>query len=237
MRKALLAGGILSSALYAAMTLVVARQWEEYDSFSYTISELSAIGAPTRSMWVIPGAVYTVLVTLFGWGVLMSAGANRRMRAIGILIALYGSLGLIWPFAAMHQRDVLAAGGGTMSDTLHLVLAAVTVALMLVAMLLGVGALGPRFRRYSIVSLAILALVAVLTFRDAPRVALNLPTPWIGVWERINLGVFLLWVVVLACAVRELPADRARRSRSRDGAPFVSPRIVHGGRRRVEHHR
>ena len=235
-RKALLTGGIVSSLLYVAMTVLVARHWEEYDSFSYTISELSAIGAPTRSMWVVPGAVYTVLVTLFGWGVLMSAGASRRMRAIGILIAVYGSLGLIWPLAPMHQREVLAAGGGTLSDTLHLVLAAVTVVLMLVAMTLGVGALGPRFRVYSIVSLAILAVVAVLTFRDAPRLALDLPTPWIGVWERINLGVFLLWVVVLACAVWELPPDRGRRARSRHGAPFISPRIVHGGRRRVEHH-
>jgi hypothetical protein len=26
----------------------------------------------------------------------------------------------------------------------------------------------------------------------------NLPTPWIGLWERININVFLLWVVVLA---------------------------------------
>ena len=201
MRKTLLAGGILSSALYVAMNVFVARQWKEYDSFSYTISELSAIGAPTRSMWVVPGAVYTVLVTLFGWGVLMSAGANRRVRAIGILIAVYGSLGLIWPFAAMHQRDVLAAGGGTFSDTLHVALATVTVVLMLAAMVLGVGALGPRFRVYSLVSLAILAVFAVLTFRDAPRLALDLPTPWIGVWERINVGVFLLWVVVFACAV------------------------------------
>ena len=36
---------------------------------------------------------------------------------------------------------------------------------------------------------------------DAPRIAANLPTPWIGVWERINIGVFLLWVVVLAIAL------------------------------------
>jgi len=26
----------------------------------------------------------------------------------------------------------------------------------------------------------------------------NLPTPWLGVWERINIGVYLVWIVVLA---------------------------------------
>jgi hypothetical protein len=30
---------------------------------------------------------------------------------------------------------------------------------------------------------------------------MNLPTPWIGLWERINISVFLMWVVVLAAVL------------------------------------
>ena len=81
---------------------------------------------------------------------------------------------------------------------MHLVFAGLTVTLMLVAMSLGAAALGPRFRVYSIVSLIVLAMCGALTFLEAPGLARNEPTPWIGVWERINLGVFLLWVVALA---------------------------------------
>jgi hypothetical protein len=33
---------------------------------------------------------------------------------------------------------------------------------------------------------------------DAPGVSANKPTPLMGIWERINIGVFLIWVVVLA---------------------------------------
>jgi hypothetical protein len=40
-----------------------------------------------------------------------------------------------------------------------------------------------------------------LTGMDGPRIAANLPTPWVGVWERICIGVFMLWVVVLAVAL------------------------------------
>jgi hypothetical protein len=29
----------------------------------------------------------------------------------------------------------------------------------------------------------------------------NLPTTWIGLWERINIGVFMVWVIVLAMAL------------------------------------
>jgi hypothetical protein len=197
-RRSLLVCGILSSLLYVAMTIFVAMQWETYSSASQTISELSAIGAPTRSLWAVPGAIYTVLVTAFGWGVWKSAGRIRALRIAGGLILAYGALGVLWPFAPMHLRETLAAGGGTLSDTIHLVLASVTVLLMLLAISFAATAFGTRFRVYSLATLAILTAFGALTFLDAPRIAANLPTPWIGVWERINIGVFLLWVVVLA---------------------------------------
>jgi hypothetical protein len=56
-------------------------------------------------------------------------------------------------------------------------------------------------RNPSIASLGILVAFGALTFADAPRLSADLPTPWLGVWERINLGVFLLWVVVLAVTI------------------------------------
>ena len=49
LRKLLLTCGVLSSLLYVAMTVFVATQWKSYNSASQTISELSAIGAPTRT--------------------------------------------------------------------------------------------------------------------------------------------------------------------------------------------
>ena len=200
-RKALLICGIASSVLYVAMNVFVAMQWEGYSSASQTVSELSAIGAPTRSLWAVPGAFYTLLVTAFGWGVWKSAGGNGALRNVGRLVVVYGALGLVWPIAPMHLRETLAAGGGTFSDTLHIALGAITVLLMLAAMSIGAGAFGKHFRLYSVASLAVLMLFAALTFKDAPGISQNLPTPWIGVWERINIGVFLLWVVVLAIAL------------------------------------
>jgi hypothetical protein len=197
-RKVLLVCGILSSLLYVAMTVFSAMRWESYSSASQTISELSAIGAPTRPLWVLLGIFYTLLVTVFGWGVWKSADRNRALRIVGGLIVAYGALGVLCPFAPMHLRETLAAGGSTLSDTMHIVLGSVTVFLMLLAIGFGATAFGKRFRLYSIASMVILVAFGSLTFLDAPRLAANLPTPWLGVWERINLGVFLLWVAVLA---------------------------------------
>ena len=139
-----------------------------------------------------------MLVAAFGVGVWRSAGGNRAVRIVGGLILAYASLGLLWPFAAMHQREVLAAGGGDAGATpLHEVLAGVTVFLMFLAIGFGATAFGKRFRLYSIATIVVLLVFGGLTFLEAPRLQANLPTPWIGLWERINISVFLLWVVML----------------------------------------
>ena len=198
LKKMLLIGGVLSSLLYVAMNFFVAMQYPGYNSAAYTVSELSAIEAPTRSLWTSWAFVYTFLVAAFGWGICKSAGTNRTIGIMGMLILIYGALGLGWHFAPMHQREVLAAGGGTISDTMHLVLSFVSVLLMLLAIGFGAAAFGEVFRFYSIISLVMLFIFGILTALEAPKVEANQPTPLIGVWERINIGIFLVWVVVLA---------------------------------------
>jgi len=198
LKKILLISGILSSLLYVAMNIFVPMQYDGYSSITQTISELSAIGAPTRPLWVFWGFLYTLLVVAFGWGIWLSAAQSHILRVMGGLILIYGVLGLGWPFAPMHQREMLAAGGGTLSDTMHIVFSVVTVLLMLLAIGFGAAAFGRRFRLYSIATLVILIVFGILTGLEAPGIDANLPTSYIGIWERINIGAFLLWVVVLA---------------------------------------
>ena len=196
--KPLLFCGIASSLLYALMIWAI--RYEGYNPISQVPSELTAIGAPTQALWARLGWIYTVLVTAFGVGLWKTAGGNRPLRIAGGLILAYASLGFLWPFAPMHQREVLAAGGATWSDTTHVVLGGVTVFLMFLAIGFGAAAFGKRFRLYSIATIVVLLVFGGLTFLEAPRLQANLPTPWIGLWERINISVFLLWVVML-CAV------------------------------------
>ena len=51
----------------------------------------------------------------------------------------------------------------------------------------------------------VLLAFGALTVLEAPRLQTNLPTPWIGLWERINISAFLLWVAVLATALLRAP--------------------------------
>lgn len=206
-QEVLLVCGILSSLLYGAMITLI--RYEGYSLISQVPSELTAIGAPTRPLWMVLGPVYDVLVVAFGVGVWMSAHKKRALRVVGGLFVGFGIVGgLAWPFAAMHQREVLAAGGGTWSDTLHVILGIMTVLFMLVAIGVGATAFGKPFRLYSIVTILILLVFGALTGLDSPRLQANLPTPWIGLWERINIYGFLLWVAVLATALLHVQARR-----------------------------
>lgn len=198
LRRLLLICGILSSLLYAAINIIVVIQWKEYNPLSQTVSELSAIGAPTRWLWQILCTPYTLLVIAFAFGVLKSAAENRRLRISGNLLLVYGLLGCLWPFVPMHLRTTLAAGGATLTDTLHIVLGAITELIYLIILSLTATALGKPFRIYSIATFLMLLVFGILTFLDAPGVATNRPTPLLGVWERINIGIFLLWMIVLA---------------------------------------
>jgi len=195
-QRILLICGILSSLLYVAMNIFVPMQWKGYSSASQTISELSAIDAPTRSLWVPLGILYALLGAAFGWGVWKSAVGNRPLRIVGGLLFINGVISLFWP--PMHQREVLTAGGGTLTDTMHIVFSMVTVLLFMLSIGFGAAAFGKRFRLYSIATMVILIAFGVLTGLDAPGIEANLPTPLIGVWERINIGVYMLWIVVLA---------------------------------------
>jgi hypothetical protein len=206
--RMLLLCGVLSSLLYLAMNIVVPFFYEGYSFASHTISELSAIGAPTRVLWIVPAALYTLLVTAFGWGVWISAGQNRRMRVVGDLMIVYGLSGIAWFFAPMHQREVLAAGGGTIEDTMHIVLSGVTSVIYLCALAFGAALFGNTFRIYTVVTMASLIVCGVLLSIDGPKIALNQPTPWIGVTERIMLGVVLLWIAVLSVALLRRQASR-----------------------------
>ena len=222
---ALLFCGIASSLLYVAMTFFIALLYEGYNSFSQTISELSAIDAPTRPLWVLLGILYTLLVAAFGWGIWKSAVSNQRLRITGGLVFVYGSIGLFWPFAPMHQREVIAAGGATLSDTMHIVFSIVTVFLMLLAIGFGATALGKKFRLYSIITIVILLTLGPWTGMEGVKLNANLPTPWIGVIERALVGVFLLWIVVLAIKLlRDQRQHHLKYSSTKKSSPLIRHR-------------
>ena len=139
---------------------------------------------------------YSLLMILFTWGIWQAAPTNRRARTVAAVLFSYIVIGFFWP--PMHQRQVIAAGGGTLTDTLHIVFTFITVPLMIIAIAFGANLFGRPFKLYSILTIIGMLGFGFMTSTEASNLQANLPTPQMGIWERICIGLNLLWIVVLA---------------------------------------
>ena len=195
-RKSLLLSGIVAMLWYVAINIIVAMQYPGYSIASQAVSELSAIDAPTRSLWVVLCIFYSLLFIAFGIGILLSSNGNRKLRLVAAVVILDGIIGFFWP--PMHQREVLAAGGGTITDTLHIVWTFIHLVLMLLMIGFGAAVFGKPFRIFSVAIVLVFIVFGILTANESPGLDTGLPTPYIGIWERINIGAYMLWMVVFA---------------------------------------
>jgi len=195
-RKSLLVCGILSMLWYTAINIIVPAQYPGYDIASQAVSELSAIDASTRTLWVVLCIFYSLFFIAFGSGIWLSAKGNRKLRFVATVIIIDAVMGFYWP--PMHQREVIAAGGGTLTDTLHLVWAFVHLVLMLLMIGFGAAIFGKGFRIFSALVVLIFIIFGILTTKESSGIEANLPTPHLGNWERINIGAYMLWVIVFA---------------------------------------
>ncbi len=198
MKKLLLICGIISSLLYIGTDILAARMWEGYSAASQMVSEFIAINAPTRPLVVVLFLIYSLLIYAFGIGVWLSAGEKRALRLTAVGLIGKEVLGVVVTlFFPIHLRGV----EGTLTDTMHGVLTMVGNLFMLLALLSAATAFGKRFGLYSIATAVLLIVFGYLTGTYIPNVAANLPTPLMGVYERINIFAYMLWAVTLSIAL------------------------------------
>jgi hypothetical protein len=191
--KALLICGIVSSLLYIGTDIILAMSWAGYSYINQAISELSAIGAPTRPFWLAMSFLYNPLVIAFGIGVWRSAGGKRSLRITGILLIVWGVVGFLWLPFPMHLRGAERS----FTDTMHLVMSGVTVILITLFIGFGSAARGKWFRLYSILTILALWGFGVFVGIQASRIDAG-PTAWMGLTERVMVYSPILWVMVLA---------------------------------------
>jgi hypothetical protein len=146
-------------------------RWEGYSSGDQTVSELFAIDAPSRALVVWLLWVSSVVALAFGIGVLWSAGQNQLLRVAGWLLVTVGVVDQLASFFPMYTREVLAAGGGTYTDTMHIFLTVVVSLLLLGAMGFAAVAFGWRFGLYSVATVLVLVVFGALTSMHACEVA------------------------------------------------------------------
>lgn len=198
--RVLLLCGVAYALLYVlGNDVLVAGRFPGYDPLAQNISELSALGSPSRALALALLPVQTALMVAFGVGVWRAARGRRSLHVAGGFLVACGIVGLLSLPFPMTSRALLVAGSAMPgNDVGHIALTAVTVVLIVGMMAFAAVPFPTGFRVYAAVSALVVLVSGGLTGTQAPKLALGEPTPWMGLTERICIGAWLLWMVVLA---------------------------------------
>ena len=207
--RLLLLCGIGAVAVYFLADVLASALYGGYSYTDQTISELSAVGTPTRSLWLSFSVVFNLLWLGCAAGIWRASDGKRRLRVIAVCVAILGGLGLlVWPFAPIHQRELAVSGETYFSDTLHAFLIFVNSILFLIATGAGLIAFGGRFRLYTIVTIVVVLMVGGVAVQESTRIELGEPTPGLGISERTAVYGSLLWPAIVSLNLRRSQPDR-----------------------------
>jgi hypothetical membrane protein len=200
-RRTASAFGVTAPLLYVGAVILGGALWPQYSHLKDPISLLASSGAPHALLMNVLFIVYDVVLTLFGLTWWFAERRGRRPLSAA-LVSVIGILGLLMYFFRQDAAgsDMTATGLG------HVILAASMSLLTMAAIVLrGRAELHgrPGAALYSFASLGVVFVTGGLA-------AVSIARHWTygGVFERVTIGTFLLWVLVeaLMLANRVKPA-------------------------------
>jgi len=188
LNKVLIICGILAPLLFVSTDIFAGLIYSGYNFIYQSISELSAVGAPTRLLVVLLNLVYNLLLIAFVLGIWMSADKNRLLRITAVMVLGNVVFTLIWAFFPMQL-------GETPSE-INVVLGAFSMIFFLLAIVFGAFAYKNWFRLFSIGILVAFLILAIFGFMVA--------TSSIGAQERIMTYSYVLWLAVLSILLLQI---------------------------------
>lgn len=193
-------GGVAAAVVYGLAVAWGGVLWPGYRHLAQPVSDLIAVGAPSKASLDPLFALYNALTAAFGWGLLREfsagpAGPTARRGRLGAMLlmaeALAGLLTQAFPEGQGGASVRIDLGGA-----LHILCAATSSITSVLAVLwlghaLAARASRPWFWRYSLWS-----AVAIVATGVVAGVAVATGWAYAGLAERLTIGGFLAWLVV-----------------------------------------
>ena len=191
--------GILAPVVYVAAVILGGILSPDYSHKSQAVSELIEAGAPNKGILNPLFAVYNLLTGAFGVGLFLTVRASsqteRRLSgSLGAFALIFEAVvGFLTIFFPQDPRDAAP----TLTGATHIALAGLSSLATAVTILL----IGLWFRKipvlrgygtYSFITVAIIFVTGGLAAWTVPT-----NNPFAGVFERLVIGAFLQWLVVI----------------------------------------
>lgn len=212
MRKLLLVSGGLAALTYTIAVVLGGLLWPEYSHLRQAISELIGTQAPNKALLDPFFAIYNLLVIAFAFGLLQ---LTRSIESKGRVFGVWGARILLaqglFGFATLFFPQEPIGGALSISGTMHIVLAGLSSLTTMLAMLFfGLWLRNlPGHRNLSVISFILLAVVFVSGGSAVYGVATSHPLA--GLFERVTIFGFMLWLLALSWSFSHEPHKRHRR--------------------------
>jgi hypothetical protein len=193
-RRIIFLFGLVAVVVYVVAVVLGAALRPGYDHLSYAISELIVAGAPNKTLLDGLFIAYNVLVIAFAWALGMSTRGDGNGLAVAGAAILAG-VGLVSIVMTLFFPMDLRGSPATTTGLLHLILAGVESLGSILAILFYT--LGTKdhqaFWVYSLVSVLLVFVSGAFAAVTAAQ-----GSPFLGLAERVTIGLFLQWIAALS---------------------------------------
>ncbi len=194
--KSLYLCGVAAPLVYLLVVVIGDAIRPGYSHIANAISELIAAGAPNKTFLDVFFLLYNGLITLAGIGLFAQAqrGPAARLGKAGAACII--GVGLVSILMTLFFPMDARGTDATLQGTIHLIIAGLeSLGSMAAMFLIGLWQKKqPGLQRTVLVTFICLALVFLAGITAGASAASG--SPFMGLFERITIGAFLLWVLV-----------------------------------------
>lgn len=187
--------GIIGPVVYILAVFIGGALRHDYSALYNSISELSMTNAPNKLLLDVLFGIYNLFMIIFGLGAYLDTKINsKKYNAATIMLIVIGILGLM---VLVFTQDPRGAPE-TLNGILHIVLSGITAALTIISVIL-VGLSFKSFinmKLFSWYSYITGTLIFIFGGAGAASIANNSPIG--GLFERITIFLFMIWVIILS---------------------------------------
>lgn len=188
--------GICAVMVYIFAVTLGGILYPGYSHISQDISQLTSTHSPIRGFMNI-FFIYNILITFYGYGLYKIR--NTMLSQVGALcIMLIGILGLLIAWFPINTRGTEITATGIIHIGIVSIVSLLTV---LSGFMFWFGYRNTHLRLFAKISL----IAGILFVLSGPIAAANVLSPYAGLFERIPIGIFLLWVLISSVIMLRRP--------------------------------
>jgi len=192
----LMLSGMLAILFYLLHVVVGGIKWKGYSHLQQPISDLTATGAPNRTLMLTFTTIYGLLALLFAvsFTILKSGEHHSLVFWGGISFIVLHIVSVLYPVFPQDLPDTKT----TLKGRMHILITALIVPFtILTPFLMGFGFISePQWNTFGIYS--IITGILILVFGGTTAIFYAKKLPYFGLVERLNIGALQLWTFVFS---------------------------------------